>query len=1225
MNNSKSISERNSFGRTAKMLAIAGSLALLTSASPFAISVASGQTINEWIGSTSDRWIDDANWSSGSSPDDINYITVINKPGSTVWFPGNDDQYYITIGPLYVGSSTIGASGPASGSLIISTPSGESGYDRSTILAYGDTVVGQGAGASGSLEVRDISHLGIQGGGLFIGVDGGTGTVNALANGKIVHSPYSSYSSIEVFSHSSDTPAITIGANMGTGTLNISANAGVNINGGIQAGIGTGSTGTINATAGGRLLVDRFGSTGGQSILGTDGGTATLNISGSGNFFNRSGATFNYGLLIGQGAGSTGNVNVLGEGKFTTISSANTITDPEFQTVIGIDGGTGNVTVSGDKAGWYVAADTYGGEPADLYVGVNAGQGNIRIANGGVLSVGRATESVIESCMDDYEACANDITSYEGTGTIYMAADANSKASLTIGGVVVNGIAQTPEDTGEIAAAGIVFGAGNGVLNFNHTDNTGTYEFAIPVSGTGTIANYAGTTWLTADNSAFSGSTDLHGGTLGLASNNSIGTSSVHVIGNATLAYAGGLDITNTITIDNGVTLSALTADTDSAQSGAISGAGNLLKTGTANLTLTADNSFTGQTTISEGTLFLEGTGSISQSSVVQVDSIFDISQVASEASAIKSLSGSGEVLLGNKDLQLTAANHTFSGVISGNGGLEVLGGTETLSGANSYLGDTLVSDATLRAGATDTFSAASNYTIETGGHLDLNGFNQTLATLDNAGTVSTNGMANTILTISGDYIGTGGSLVLMTALNSDGSPSDMMVVNGSTSGNTMLFVRNFNGAGALTTGSGIKLIEVHGDSEGIFEQGSRIAAGAYDYTLYQNGIGTDSNDGNWYLRSVYTGSDETAGGDNGASLSIPDIRPEVPLAAAIAPIALEYGYSMLGTLHQRSAVNYAKPPVSLYEDRLVYDQNGRKVVARTQATSDGITDRQQWFNGGWSRVMGNRGSQGKDKQLFSSGPKYDYTFTGVQAGLNLFGRETPSGTDEAGVYFGYGTVSGNVKAAYGGKAGTIDMDAYTLGAYWTHRANTGWYTDAVVQGTWYSTDATSVYGQKLKPDGFGFIASLEGGYSFDLGDGFIIEPQAQIIYQSLSFDKFSDAYGRFKIDDTDSFRGRIGVRIAKSWNMGTEADPRLVSLWGRANIWHEFKNSTKTTVTGMDYLNGVTVPSNLRGTWAEVGIGGSVQVSKQAFIFATTSYSHSLDNRKREAWDARLGVNVKW
>ncbi|MCP1271923.1 autotransporter-associated beta strand repeat-containing protein, partial [Acetobacter cerevisiae] len=112
---------------------------------------------------------------------------------------------------------------------------------------------------------------------------------------------------------------------------------------------------------------------------------------------------------------------------------------------------------------------------------------------------------------------------------------------------------------------------------------------------------------------------------------------------------------------------------------------------------LTGTNTYTGSTSVEKGTLGLDGTGSIADSSTVDVaqNGTFDISGVTTGSSSIQSLNGAGTVALGGNTLDITNGNasfgNTFSGVASGSGGLTVSGGTETLSGANTYTGDTVV------------------------------------------------------------------------------------------------------------------------------------------------------------------------------------------------------------------------------------------------------------------------------------------------------------------------------------------------------------------------------------------------------------------------------------------------------------------------------------------------------------------------------------------------------
>lgn len=132
---------------------------------------------------------------------------------------------------------------------------------------------------------------------------------------------------------------------------------------------------------------------------------------------------------------------------------------------------------------------------------------------------------------------------------------------------------------------------------------------------------------------------------------------------------------------------------------------------------LTGISTYTGATTIDEeGTLSLSGLGSIAYSSGVTNNGTFDIS-ATDDGASVTSLSGTGSVVLGSQTLTLTDAEGTFSGVISGAGGLTISGGTETLSGDNTYTGTT-----TIQHGAGLVLSGTIAGDVDDAGALTLDG-----------------------------------------------------------------------------------------------------------------------------------------------------------------------------------------------------------------------------------------------------------------------------------------------------------------------------------------------------------------------------------------------------------------------------------------------------------------------------------------------------------------------
>jgi autotransporter family porin len=73
--------------------------------------------------------------------------------------------------------------------------------------------------------------------------------------------------------------------------------------------------------------------------------------------------------------------------------------------------------------------------------------------------------------------------------------------------------------------------------------------------------------------------------------------------------------------------------------------------------------------------------------------------------------------------------------------------------------------------------------------------------------------------------------------------------------------IRNAGGAGALTVGDGILVVQVLDPTRsaaGAFALGQPVTAGAFDYFLFRGGLSAGSQ-GNWYLRNTIVPGAQTA------------------------------------------------------------------------------------------------------------------------------------------------------------------------------------------------------------------------------------------------------------------------------------------------------------------------------------------------------------------------------
>jgi outer membrane autotransporter protein len=409
----------------------------------------------------------------------------------------------------------------------------------------------------------------------------------------------------------------------------------------------------------------------------------------------------------------------------------------------------------------------------------------------------------------------------------------------------------------------------------------------------------------------------------------------------------------------------------------------------------------------------------------------------------------------------------------------------------------------------------------------------------------------------------------------------------GAASGNTGLLVNNVGGRGAQTVASGILVIETQNGGStgaGAFALAAPVVAGPYEYSLYR-GAADGSAPDNWYLRSTLDSS-------------LPDYRPEVSLYSALPAMTLLYGRQLLNTPQER--------------------------LDDSVGLTGGAAHR-----GRWSRVIGQRGEHdGHALGIYASGPQYDYNFWAVQAGTDLFrSTDAQDARHRAGAFFAVGNAFGDVTHFDRTNAGQDNFMAYSWGGYWTQKWQGGAYVDTALLGTWYDAAGQSTRLPRMTTQGLGFGSSLEGGYPLRFASGFIVEPQAQVAYQTINLSNTSDAAAQIRFDDVNSLMGRLGVRFSRSWSMsqlfGTKG-PGDFTGWLRPNLWYEFLGNPKTSFSSETGF--IPFQADLFGPTLEVNAGFNARIAQDTAIFANASYLVGLGgSADGNAFDGRVGFRVGW
>lgn len=271
-----------------------------------------------------------------------------------------------------------------------------------------------------------------------------------------------------------------------------------------------------------------------------------------------------------------------------------------------------------------------------------------------------------------------------GLSTLYVAAQTGSTGTVNIGGAANAAAAAA----GTIAAFAVDGGSGTATLQFN---TTGTTYFTqngldsgtgVRTSGSLSLVNTAGTNVFLSDLN-HAGGTTINGGTVQIGNGGTSGTIAGDIANHAALVF-------------NRSDASYYTS--------VISGTGTLTKQGAGTLFLTNASTYTGQTTISGGTLALSGSGSVADTTKLTLASgaTFDVSGL------------SGGYTLGSA--QALVGQGTVAGDLTVNGSLDAgdVGSVGTLTFSNNL---------TLGSTATTTFDlGTSSDAITVAGQLTYGG-----------------------------------------------------------------------------------------------------------------------------------------------------------------------------------------------------------------------------------------------------------------------------------------------------------------------------------------------------------------------------------------------------------------------------------------------------------------------------------------------------------------------
>ncbi|MEN5203164.1 autotransporter outer membrane beta-barrel domain-containing protein [Stenotrophomonas sp. TWI700] len=406
-------------------------------------------------------------------------------------------------------------------------------------------------------------------------------------------------------------------------------------------------------------------------------------------------------------------------------------------------------------------------------------------------------------------------------------------------------------------------------------------------------------------------------------------------------------------------------------------------------------------------------------------------------------------------------------------------------------------------------------------------------------------------LTVTGDYAGSGGTLLFNTVLGDDTAASDTLIVNGGTSGQTNVAVNNVGGVGAQTI-NGIQLIQVDGSSNGQFDLAGRAVGGQYEYFLFKGGK-ADPNDGDWYLRSELPAVPDPCDADP----SLPGCTPVIPpdpdpcLADPSAPgcvITLPEQCLVDPGLPQclpPAPVLRPEPGAYLANQSAAVQMFGTRFHDRNGGTARGLAER-----GAWVRISRNQANYGVIGDQLSVNGDTDV----LQLGTDVFTWGEGS-RGQLGVMLGSGRANTTVTSRLTGYSAKGKVEGQAIGVYgsWlqTPSATTGLYLDAWANHAQFKNSVQGDALSKERYDRKATSASVEVGYGVQVANGervaMFVEPQLQLSYTRFTADTHAESNGTV-IDgsDADGLTSRVGVRFFGHANteVGNRVQPFVALNW---------------------------------------------------------------------------------
>ncbi|RAU36243.1 autotransporter outer membrane beta-barrel domain-containing protein [Enterobacter sp. RIT418] len=610
------------------------------------------------------------------------------------------------------------------------------------------------------------------------------------------------------------------------------------------------------------------------------------------------------------------------------------------------------------------------------------------------------------------------------------------------------------------------------------------------------------------------------------------------------------------------------------------------LGTGKGKATLTGGLTNNGTVIFNQGENFTFATGITGTGSVEKVD--------ANILTLTGNNSYSGDTVL-HGGTTLVAEGATL-GVKGSNATLTVENGATFASAGEVNNNAMILSGGTLAA-----WNAIAGNNASSAATADVLNGNMT-----NNGTLLLSGQNNAVgnnYTIKGDYTGAAGSTIVMNSVVADdSSATDHLTITGSSFGQSGISINNIGGQGAQTV-NGMEVVSVGGSSDAKMTLAKPVVAGKWEYSLNKH------TDGNWYLESTANASedpaddttdpDNTSGntdGGNGGDTGNGDNSGGNNNGGNT-----DNGNGTGGNTPSNNGTNTG--PEVLAPETGAYLGNylaAQSMFLHKRDDRDQITFRNVDDLNTWMYVKGRYHENNVDGDKGS----YDTTTMTLQVGSDFMSKAMENGVLHAGGMFGAGQAKTHSDAKHNVRDAQGKVDGFNVGLYatWQEDQNLrlGNYVDTWAAYSWFNNKVTSDRNDESYHSQ-GFAASVEVGHAWVVASekerAWKIEPQAQVIYSYLDQENHTDRDGvRITTLDNDGVLGRLGVKssyflqkdvkawqpyVAVNWLKGAGQNDLAFNGETTSNDTPDDRGQLELGVTG-NLNDTTTISLRASGEWGE-------------------------------------------